>query len=300
MAATSANSLVTGGLGSDTYATAETDVEGLVITDAGGAADTLLLQGATADLSGVNGGATLAAMGIEQLVYSTDSGVITVAPGQLGAQAINAANGVGGTAEFTLGTAGALNASGLVVTQLAAGAYLSAAGAASAAGVAVTDFELNGSAGDDTITGSALVDVIDGGDGTDTMTGNGGVDVFTFALGDNAGADGAAVPDIITDFVAGTDNLQFAGVVDVVSVQQAAVQAAVTALAAGSTDAQIATAMALANTTDLGVAFAVFNGNTYVYHEATGATATHVEAGNLFIQLTGVTVLPTFAADVVA
>jgi len=159
---------------------------------------------------------------------------------------------------------------------------------------------ITGSAQADVITGGAGNDVITGGDGTDTATGGAGADTFAFAVGDNAGADGAAVADIITDFTVSTDKLQFTGVIDVVSGQQAAVQTAVTALAAGSTNAQIATAMANANTTDLGVSFATFNGNTYAYFETTGATATHVEAANIFIQLSGVTTLPTFAADVVA
>jgi Ca2+-binding RTX toxin-like protein len=159
---------------------------------------------------------------------------------------------------------------------------------------------LIGGAGADTISGAAGADTITGGDGTDTVTGGDGADTFAFAVGDNAGANGAAVADIITDFVAGTDKLQFTAFVDVVSGQQTAVQAAVTALTAGSTDAQIATAMANANTTNLGVSFAVFNGNTYVYAETAGATTTHVEAANVFVQLTGVTTLPTFAADVVA
>jgi len=160
----------------------------------------------------------------------------------------------------------------------------------------------NGTAAGDTINLSmhSAAMTINGGDGTDTMSGGDGVDTFTFAKLDNAGANGTAVPDVITNFVASTDKLQFTGVVDAVSGQQAAVQAAVTALAAGATDAAIATAMANANTTNLGVSFAVFNGNTYVYFETTGATTTHVEADNLFIQLTGVTTLPTFAADVVA
>lgn len=159
---------------------------------------------------------------------------------------------------------------------------------------------ITGSAQGDSITGGTAADTITGGDGTDTVTGGAGADTFAFATGDNAGADGAAVADVITDFVAGTDKLQFTGVNDVVSGQQAAVQAAVTALASTATAAQIATAMANANTTDLGVSFATFGGNTYVYFETTGATATHVEADNIFIQLTGVTTVPTFAADVVA
>lgn len=159
---------------------------------------------------------------------------------------------------------------------------------------------VTGTAQTDLIVGGTGADTITGGDGTDTVTGGAGVDTFAFAAGANAGADGAAVADIITDFVAGTDKLQFTGLADVVSGQQAAVQAAVTALAATATGAQIATAMANANTTDAGVSFAVFGGNTYVYFEATGATTTHVEAANLFIQLTGVTTAPTFATDVIA
>jgi hypothetical protein len=110
------------------------------------------------------------------------------------------------------------------------------------------------------------------------------------------------VADVITDFLAGTDKLQFTGVADVVSAEQAAVQAAVTALngGAGATDAQIATAMALANTTDLGVAFAVYGGNTYVYFETTGANTNYVEATSVFIKLLGVIAAPTYAADVIA
>lgn len=76
-------------------------------------------------------------------------------------------------------------------------------------------------------------------------------------------------------------------------------QAAVTAHAAGSTDAEIATAMAATNTTNLVVTFAVFNGITYVYAASVGATATHDADANIFVKLTGVTTLPTFSADVV-
>jgi len=159
---------------------------------------------------------------------------------------------------------------------------------------------ITGSGQADSINGGAGADVITSGDGTDSVTGGDGADTFAFALLDNAGADGAAVADIIADFAAGTDKLQFTNFADVVSGQQAAVQAAVTALTAGSTEAQIATAMANANTTDLGVSFAVFEGNTYAYAETTGATTTHVEAGNIFVELSGVTTVPTFAVDVVA
>lgn len=159
---------------------------------------------------------------------------------------------------------------------------------------------LTGSGQADVISGGAGADVITGGVGADIHTGGAGADTFVFAVLDTFGADGAAVADVITDFVVGTDKLQFNAIADIVSAQQAAVQTAVTALAATSTDAQVATAMALANTTSLGVSFAVFGGNTYVYVETAGATATHDADANIFIKLTGVTTAPTFAADVVA
>lgn len=154
----------------------------------------------------------------------------------------------------------------------------------------------------DALIGGAGADTITGGVGPDQLTGGIGADTFTFAVGSSAGTDGAAVADVITDFLVGTDKLQFTAVADVVSAEQAAVQAAVTALngGAGATDAQIATAMALANTTDLGVSFAVYDGNTYVYFETTGANTNYVEATSIFVRLTGVAVAPTFAADVVA
>ena len=114
-----------------------------------------------------------------------------------------------------------------------------------------------------------------------------------------AGDSGATSADEILDFVIGTDKLQFTPV-DVVSAEQAAVQAAVTGLAAGATDVQIADAMAAANLTDLGVSFATYAGNTYVLFETTGANTTYTPAADVFIELTGVTTLPTFAVDVIA
>jgi hypothetical protein len=195
---------------------------------------------------------------------------------------------------------GTVNLTGSQNTTLAASIPSGTTGLSIVASTFTGKATITGTAQGDAITGGTGDDTITGGDGTDTVTGGAGVDTFAFAVGDNAGADGAAVADIITGFVAGTDKLQFTAFVDVVSGQQAAVQAAVTALASTATAAQIATAMANANTTDLGVSFAVFGGNTYVYAETTGATTTHVEAANIFIQLAGVTTAPTFAADVVA
>jgi hypothetical protein len=181
----------------------------------------------------------------------------------------------------------------------AADSLTGGAGADSITGGAGND-TLSGAAGADTISGGIGNDTITGGDGTDTMTGGVGADQFAFAVGDGGGADGAAVADIITDFTVGVDKLQFTAVTDIVSAQQTAVQTAVTGLAAGSTNAQIATAMSNASSTDAGVSFAVFGGNTYVLFETTGANTTFVEATMAFIQLTSVTTAPTFAADVIA
>jgi S-layer protein len=157
---------------------------------------------------------------------------------------------------------------------------------------------LSGLLGNDTISGGAGTDGITGGRGVDNLTGGAGVDTFSFAAGDSGATFGANF-DTITDFVVGTDKLQFTGVADVVSAQQAAVQAAVSALAAGSTDSQIFSAMATANTTDNGVSFATFNGNSYALFETTGAS-NGVAADDVSIKLIGLTTAPTFPGDVIA
>lgn len=172
-------------------------------------------------------------------------------------------------------------------------------GSAATGKLTLTGSQLVGSG--DVIKGGSGNDTIDGGKGADTLTGGAGVDTFKFDGAAAANSSGATFgqADVITDFVAGTDKLQFAGVADVVSGEQATVQSSVTALVAGSTDAQIATAMATANTTNLGVSFAVFGGNTYALYETAGAS-TGVAADDVFVKLAGVTTLPTFAADVIA
>lgn len=160
---------------------------------------------------------------------------------------------------------------------------------------------VTGSALADSITGGSANDTIMGGKGADKMTGGAGSDTFVFDGAAGQTQSGAVFGsfDTITDFTVGTDKLQFTNAIDVASTQQALVQAAVTALAAGSGGAAIAGAMAAANTTNLGVSFATFGGDTYVLFELNGAGA-GVAADDVFIKLTGVTTAPTFAADVVA
>jgi S-layer protein len=168
---------------------------------------------------------------------------------------------------------------------------------------------INGGTGIDTIVGGTAVDTINGGAGADIITGGKGNDVMTGGAGadafrwvNTAGTTNHATIggfDTITDFVVGTDTLSFTGATDIVSVEQAAVQTAVSALSAGSTAAQIANAMANANATNLGVAFATFGGDTYVLFETAGGGATFVVADDIFIKLSGITSIPTYANSVV-
>lgn len=192
---------------------------------------------------------------------------------------------------------------GLTMTLSAGTAVGSKVDASALTGVLnVTGSALTGSG--DVLIGGTGADTINGLKGADTLTGGAGADTFKFTAGtaaDNASGAVFGQADVITDFVIGVDKLQFnsGATTDVVSGQQTAVAAAVAALAVGSTDIAIATAMAGANTTNFGVSFATFGGNTYVLYEISGAGA-GVAADDAFIKLTGVTTLPTFAADVIA
>jgi Ca2+-binding RTX toxin-like protein len=66
---------------------------------------------------------------------------------------------------------------------------------------------LNGAAGNDEIIGGSGDDLIIGGVGTDTLTGNGGADTFSFTSLKDLGLGDSQ--DVITDFVSGTDHLDF-------------------------------------------------------------------------------------------
>lgn len=156
---------------------------------------------------------------------------------------------------------------------------------------------LSGLSGDDTINGGAGDDIIYGGTGADIMTGGAGADTFVFDATVGANSTGITSGDVITDFTVDADKLFFDGVTAVASVEQTAVQAAVTALA-GATTTQIAAVMAATNKTSLGVSFAVYGGDTYVYYQTTGGAAASA-ADDVFIKLTGVASGFTFGTTVV-
>ena len=187
-----------GGLGNDTYSLASTNSAGTVITDVGGT-DTLVLTGATANISGMNNGGTLASMGIDQLIV-TGGSTVTVAGGQItGTLPVSLVAGTTAV-NFTLGTPGVLNLSSLVLTNTPA--YLTAAGAAATPGTAgvVTGALSTGSSGADSITGTTGTDTITGGGGADVLVGGTGTNTYNFASAANLAAatvTGGAGTDII-------------------------------------------------------------------------------------------------------
>ena len=65
------------------------------------------------------------------------------------------------------------------------------------------DYNFQGGGGDDTLTTVGGNDILDGGAGNDTLNGGGGNDTFVFAAGS------AGETDTISDFVSGTDIIQF-------------------------------------------------------------------------------------------
>jgi Ca2+-binding RTX toxin-like protein len=71
--------------------------------------------------------------------------------------------------------------------------------------------QIVGRAGNDTLNGAGGNDILIGGAGADTLTGGIGADTFVLtALGDSG--VGAGLRDIITDFVSGTDKIDFSGI----------------------------------------------------------------------------------------
>ncbi len=77
-----------------------------------------------------------------------------------------------------------------------------------------------GGSGNDRIVGDFLVNLLNGGAGNDTITGGRGADILTGGLGSdifdynntNESGLGAATRDLITDFLSGTDKLDFSSI----------------------------------------------------------------------------------------
>jgi Ca2+-binding RTX toxin-like protein len=163
-----------------------------------------------------------------------------------------------------------------------------------------------GTSGNDTLVGDTAANVFTGNAGADTMTGGAGVDTFTIAQAGSNSTDGI---DRITDFVAGTDVLDFptpgAGVVNVGGAGVANVSNNATAVASTGTSvatllANLSTAAAAQNTAsaglyaDTGDTFSVqITGASlagtdvfYVVQEA-GGVVTTVTAADIIVALVG-------------
>jgi len=287
---TGLNNVLTGGTGADTFnfgldaaGTAQLfDTNDTVLGGAG--TDTVNF---TANLAfTVTLGDATKFTGIENVVFSNTTTNVTLVT-----DSATLANGESMTIDGSASTTGVMTFTGSA--EAGTGTYNLIGGSAADS--------LTGGTGADTITGGAGADRITGGAGADNLTGGAGADIFLFS--GTAGATTSGTPfgtfDTITDFLVGTDKIAIvSAATEVVSAQQAAVQAAVTALAAGSSDLQVFTAMALANTTDFGVSFATFGGNSYSLYETLGA-GLGVAADDVSIKLLGITTIPTFAADVI-
>jgi len=151
--------------------------------------------------------------------------------------------------------------------------------------------DVTGTPDADILIGGSAKDQLKGGDGNDQMTGGGAADTFTVAItsAGTTSAQFAAALDTITDFVTGTDKLEFGA-------------------AAGSSANYSEAAAAVADFgTALTAADAALNGtvlysvqqvgsDTYVFYDADGTIDV---AGTEVVKLTGVSLTGIAQADVI-
>jgi Ca2+-binding RTX toxin-like protein len=77
------------------------------------------------------------------------------------------------------------------------------------AGSSTTTFNITGGAGNDVLMGSNGADTLTGGSGADTLTGGSGADIFRFDLLANISNAAGLNVDTISDFLTGTDKVNF-------------------------------------------------------------------------------------------
>ena len=216
------------------------------------------------DVSGITGNFTITADDVDLDVYaaSGDIGSITITEASTDAADIDMYVSAGSVVEvdttgFNNGDA-TIDLSGVIL-----GTTISVGNGGS---------DIDGTAGADNIFGGTGVDVIRGGAGVDVMQGNAGADVFDFTDVD-AAASGVVVTDIISDFVSGTDKLEFDNITGDYAEELTAAATFVDLLSAADT--------ALDGTVDF--YFGVFNGNGYLFADEDGVDISTI------IELTGVT-----------
>ena len=170
---------------------------------------------------------------------------------------------------------------------------LSTSGQSFTADASMSKFDITGGVNSQIITGSNQDDTITGAAGADKLTGGGGADDFVYT---NINQSVAGTLDSVADFsLTDTDKVVFSGVT-VASSNQAKVfglaKEAFANLGAALDQA------AKENAVDNGVVVFQWDGDTYVYREATGSGTTYT-ATDLVVELVGAvgTVATTLATD---
>lgn len=307
-AALAAAATITGGAGDDTLNAASAAVAGVTINGGAGAdtitgsatkANTLngdagndsITGGSAADV--IDGGA-----GTNTYVFSSANVVEQAGSGTTSGAVINlSANAITSTAVFTASGAYLSN----LATGVAAGASTYLFSNESNTNVSVVDTLANiqnatGTNLADYIVGSDAANVITGGTGADVMTGGAGADTFAYVAG-ATGAPSATNFDTITDYVTGTDKIDFtAGVLTLVAegtigVAQAAISATGFATFNGADDTlaerivAVEAAMTAATVVARETAVFALGADSYIF--VSDGTA-GVGANDVLIKLTGI------------
>jgi len=202
---TANNDTLTGTIGADT-------INGLAGNDVitGGAGTDIMNGGDGSDLyiiaaASEHAAAEIAdsgASGTDEVRFTSAiaNATLTLFAGDTGIEQAVIGTGTASAAVTTATTALNINAAALSYGL----ALIGNAGANTLTGGSGAD-SLQGGAGNDTLTGGAGADQLRGGIGLDTLTGGADVDWFIFDTAPNATTN----RDTITDFVSGTDKLQF-------------------------------------------------------------------------------------------
>ena len=199
------NDMIISGAGNDTI----TDIGGNHRINAGAGNDTITANGGNQIICAGEGNNTVTATGGSHRITSGAGDDTITAIG--GNHTISAGDG-NNTITATGGSHVITSGSGNDTITATGGSSLIYGGAGNDTITANGGNEVVfGGAGNDTITTGAGNDRITGGAGADIMTGGAGADVFIFTeIGDLE--IGAGFRDIITDFLSGTDRLDFSGI----------------------------------------------------------------------------------------
>lgn len=131
----------------------------------------------------------------------------------IGDQVIEAAGGAEGTADRMFSFVSNTIAANVEILTLMGAANIDATGSGGADRLHgnTGNNVLTGGAGNDVMQGLAGNDTLNGGLGLDLLTGDAGIDTFVYATLGDSGTTGAT-RDLVTDFVAGTDELDLSGI----------------------------------------------------------------------------------------